>query len=43
MEINEEIKQLKKIILEKNKKNTNIKIIKNKLNNIIKKINKNKE
>ena len=43
MEINEEIKQLKKIILEKNKKNTNIKIIKNKLNNIIKKINKNKK
>lgn len=42
IEINEEIKQLKKIILEKNKKNTNIKIIKNKLNNIIKKINKNK-
>ena len=43
MKINEEIKQLKKIILEKNKKNTNIKIIKNKLNNIIKKINKNKK
>ena len=42
IEINEEIKQLKKIILEKNKKNINIKIIKNKLNNIIKKINKNK-
>ncbi len=42
IEINEEIKKLKKIILEKNKKNTNIKIIKNKLNNIIKKINKNK-
>lgn len=42
IEINEEIKQLKKIILEKNKKNTNIKIIKNKLNDIIKRINKNK-
>lgn len=42
IEINEEIKQLKKIILEKNKKNKNIKIIKSKIKNNIKKIIKNK-